>query len=96
MYKRQSLRNVARTAPYMHDGSVATLKDVVDIYAAGGRVIEDGPYAGDGRKNPHKDPLVSGINLSEQDREDLVAFLMTLTERDFSKIARYADPFKGK
>ena len=95
-FRAPSLRNVARTAPYMHDGSVATLKDVVDIYAAGGRVIEDGPYAGDGRKNPHKDPLVSGINLSEQDREDLVAFLMTLTERDFSKIARYADPFKGK
>jgi len=95
-FRAPSLRNVARTAPYMHDGSVATLRDVVDIYAAGGRVIEDGPYAGDGRKNPHKDPLISGINLSEKDREDIVAFLKTLTEKDFSKDPRFNNPFKHK
>lgn len=95
-FRAPSLRNVARTAPYMHDGSVATLRDVIDIYAAGGRVINEGPFAGDGRRNPHKDPLISTIDLSEQDREDLVAFLMTLTERDFSRIARFANPFKGK
>jgi cytochrome c peroxidase len=95
-FRAPSLRNVARTAPYMHDGSVATLKEVVDNYAAGGRDVTEGPYAGDGRKNPHKDPLISGIDLSEQDREDIVAFLTTLTEPDFSKNPRFADPFNPK
>lgn len=93
-FRAPSLRNVARTGPYMHDGSVATLKEVVDNYAAGGRVITEGPDAGDGRKNPHKDPLIAGMDLSEQDREDLVAFLTTLSEPDFSKNPRFADPFK--
>lgn len=93
-FRAPSLRNVVRTAPYMHDGSVATLKEVVDNYAAGGRDVTEGPYAGDGRKNPHKDPLISGIHLSEEDREDLVAFLTTLTEPDFSKNPRFANPFK--
>ncbi len=93
-FRAPSLRNVARTAPYMHDGSVATLKEVVDNYAAGGRVITEGPLAGDGRKNPHKDPRIAGIDLSEEDREDIVAFLTTLTERDFSKDPRFADPFE--
>jgi cytochrome c peroxidase len=92
-FRAPSLRNVARTGPYMHDGSVATLREVVDNYAAGGRDITEGPYAGDGRKNPHKDPLISGIDLSEQDRRDLVAFLTTLTEPDFAKDPRFADPF---
>lgn len=95
-FRAPSLRNVARTAPYMHDGSVATLKEVIDLYAAGGRNITDGPYAGDGRKNPHKDPLISGIRLTEQDKQDLVDFLVTLTEKDFSKDPRFSDPFKRK
>jgi cytochrome c peroxidase len=95
-FRAPSLLNVARTAPYMHDGSVKTLMEVVDIYARGGRIITDGPYAGDGAKNPHKDPLISGINLSEQDRKDIVAFLKTLTEKDYSKDPRFSDPFKNK
>lgn len=95
-FRAPSLRNVARTAPYMHDGSVATLKEVVDNYASGGRDVTEGPYAGDGRKNPHKDPLIAGIRLTEKDREDIVAFLTTLTEKDFSKDPRYSDPFKRK
>lgn len=95
-FRAPSLLNVARTAPYMHDGSVKTLMDVVEIYARGGRNIIDGPYAGDGAKNPHKDPLISGINLSEQDRKDIVAFLTTLTEKDYSKDPRFSDPFKKK
>jgi cytochrome c peroxidase len=57
-FRVPTLRNVALTAPYMHDGSIATLAEVVDHYAAGGREIEDGPNAGDGRENPNKSPLV--------------------------------------
>jgi len=61
------LRNVALTAPYMHDGKLKTLKDVVDF------------YAGKGNSNPHLDERIARIELSGQDRSDLVEFLKSLT-----------------
>ena len=51
-FKAPTLRNVAVTAPYMHDGSIATLSEVLDHYAAGGRSIESGPHAGVGSESP--------------------------------------------
>ena len=72
-FRAPSLRNVEVTAPYMHDGSVATLEAVLDFYADGGRRIASGPYAGDGRLNPHKSELISLIDLNAQDKSDLVA-----------------------
>ncbi len=93
-FRAPSLRNVALTAPYMHDGSVATLADAIDHYAAGGRVIPEGLLAGDGRKNPFKDPLIAGIELSARDRADLVAFLEALTDRTLVTNPRFADPFR--
>ncbi|HEX5392537.1 MAG TPA: MbnH family di-heme enzyme [Rhodocyclaceae bacterium] len=92
-YRAPSLRNVAVTAPYMHDGSIATLKEVIATYAAGGRKIKRGPDAGDGRKNPHKSELIGQIQLSRQEQTDLLNFLNTLTDRHFLKDPRYADPF---
>jgi len=62
-----TLRNIAITAPYMHDGSIATLSEVLDHYAAAGRTIFSGPDAGVGSDNPLKDPLVVGFSLSDQD-----------------------------
>src|SRR5262249_18169206 len=53
-FKAPTLRNIAVTAPYMHDGSVATLEEAVDHYAAGGRTIAGGPHAGVGHDNPNK------------------------------------------
>ncbi|MCA9134023.1 MAG: cytochrome-c peroxidase, partial [Planctomycetales bacterium] len=47
-FKTPTLRDIARTAPYMHDGSLATLDDVIDHYARGGTLTPDGPNAGDG------------------------------------------------
>jgi cytochrome c peroxidase len=91
-FRAPSLRNVAWTAPYMHDGSVATLEEVVDIYAAGGRVIADGPQAGDGRANPFKDPLITGFELSRAERLALVAFLHALTDESFVERARRQVP----
>ena len=88
-----SLRNVELTAPYMHDGSIATLEAAVEHYAAGGRLITEGPLAGDGRANPYKDPLISGIDLTPGDRADLVAFLKSLTDRSVTTNPRFADPF---
>lgn len=66
-FKTPTLRNVAITAPYMHDGSLKTLKAVVDF------------YAGQGNSNPHLDPEMKKIKLTGQDRADLVAFLESLT-----------------
>ncbi len=88
------LRNVALTAPYMHDGSLATLKDVVDFYARGGRLVRTGPNAGDGRANPYKNSFVREFRLEPQEREDLIAFLESLTDPDFVKDPRFANPFE--
>jgi cytochrome c peroxidase len=66
-FKTPTLRNVSLTAPYMHDGSVGTLRDVVDFYDAGG---------GSGRP---KTPLLWKLNLSEREKSDLIAFLRSLT-----------------
>ena len=93
-FKAPSLRNIAVTAPYMHDGSVPTLEAAVDHYAGGGRVIADGPFAGDGRANPYKDPLITAIELSPGDKADLVAFLKTLTDKRVLTDKRLSDPFK--
>lgn len=65
-FKTPTLRNVAKTAPYMHDGSLRTLRDVVDLYAGGGN------------SNPYLDKEIKTIKLSGKERADLVAFLESL------------------
>jgi cytochrome c peroxidase len=81
-FKAPTLRNIELTAPYMHDGSLATLDDVIDHYARGGTLTESGPNAGDGRDNPFKSEFIVGFQLTEQEREDLKAFLRALTDHD--------------
>jgi cytochrome c peroxidase len=66
-FKTPTLRNVALSGPYMHDGSLKTLKDVVDFYSGGGN------------SNPYLDKEIKGLNLSARDRADLVTFLESLT-----------------
>jgi cytochrome c peroxidase len=66
-FKTPTLRNVTLTAPYMHDGSLSTLREVIDFYNAGG---------GPGRP---KSVLLRRLHLSEQEKRDLVAFLESLT-----------------
>lgn len=91
-FRVASLRNVALTAPYMHDGSVVTLEDVIDFYAAGGRLLTTGRDAGDGRLNPYKSPLISGFTMTGQDKNDLIAFLKTLTDNTFITNSRFSNP----
>ena len=91
-FRPPSLRNVALTAPYMHDGSIATLADVVRHYAAGGRVIESGPNAGDGRVSPLKSGLVRGFAITDEELADVVAFLESLTDRTFVDNPAFAPP----
>ncbi len=66
-FRTPSLRNVAQTAPYMHDGSLKTLKEVVDFYVGGGN------------SNPQLDREIKPLKLSAQERADLIAFLESLT-----------------
>ena len=66
-FKTPTLRNVANTAPYMHDGSLQTLEQVVDFYAGGGN------------SNPYLDREIKVVHLSGQERKDLVDFLKSLT-----------------
>ncbi|MFZ1863013.1 MAG: MbnH family di-heme enzyme [Polyangiales bacterium] len=92
-FKPPSLRNIALTAPYMHDGSIETLEEVIDHYARGGRLIESGPYAGDGSQNPNKSALLNGFVISDQEKQDLIAFLRALTDEDLITNPAYSDPF---
>ena len=92
-FKAPTLRNVAITAPYMHDGSMPTLEMVIDHYARGGRKIDDGEFAGDGRLSPFKSEFISGFELAESERADLVAFLHSLTDASVLTEDRWSDPF---
>ena len=74
-FRAPTLRNIELSAPYMHDGSVATLSEVIDIYAAGGR--------GDGINNPLKSPFVQGFDITEEEKQDLINFLTSLTDDSF-------------
>jgi cytochrome c peroxidase len=67
-FKTPTLRGLTRTAPYMHDGSLATLEDVVEFYNRGGG------------KNPYLDPAIAPLELSKEEARDLVAFLKALSE----------------
>ena len=92
-FRPPTLRNVALTAPYMHDGSLPSLEAVVRHYAAGGRLITAGEFAGDGRRNPLKSGLVPGFTLSDQEVAALVAFLESLTDETFVTDPRFSNPF---
>ncbi len=93
-YRPPSLRNVALTAPYMHDGSVDTLEEVLTIYADGGRVLSSGPHAGDGRAHPAKSAFVIGFDATEQEFSDLLAFLRALTDVSLLDEERVSNPFE--
>jgi len=82
-FRAPTLRNIAVTAPYMHDGSLASLEAVIDHYAAGGRA------AG----NPYKNERLRGFSIDAQGKADLVVFLQSLTDETFLRDPRFASPF---
>ena len=85
-FKTPSLRNIAVTAPYMHDGRFATLEEVVDFYA-------DDVYTASPTLDEHMLPWRRGeVRLSQKDRADLIAFLCTLTDSAFLPNARFGPP----
>lgn len=95
-FKAPSLRNIAVTAPYMHDGSIATLEEVIEHYNAGGRTIRTGPHAGVGADNPLKSEFIRPMGLTPQEKRDLVAFLRSLTDTTFLHDPRFANPWRTK
>jgi cytochrome c peroxidase len=76
-FRVPTLRNVALTAPYMHDGSLASLEEVIDHYARAGR------------QNQHQDSRLRPFLLSQTERADLAAFLRSLTDREFVEDPRF-------
>jgi len=91
-FRTPSLRNVAVTAPYMHDGSIATIGEVIDHYAAAGRSLKAGPGRGVGAADPYKSSFVKGFRLSAREKADLIAFLEALTDHAFLANPAHADP----
>ena len=74
-FRAPTLRNIALTAPYMHDGSIATLDEVIEFYARGGNVAES--------PNPYRSPFIKSFAITEEEKAALVAFLQSLTDEEF-------------
>ena len=81
-FRIPTLRNVAVTAPYMHDGSIAALSEVLDHYVAGGR-----------SPNPRQSDSIRPLSLREDERRDLIAFLQSLTDEALLRDPRWSDPW---
>jgi len=81
-YKTPSLRNIALTAPYMHNGSLSTLSEVIQFYNQGGV------------SNETLDPLIKPLHLSEAEKNDLLVFLQSLTGSNIQQLLAdaYAAP----
>ncbi|MEL7118144.1 MAG: cytochrome c peroxidase [Bacteroidota bacterium] len=82
LFKVPTLRNIALTAPYMHDGRFETLEEVIDHYATGGK------------PGINVSPLVRPLEFTERDKSDLIAFLHTLTDSTFITDPRFSNPFE--
>jgi cytochrome c peroxidase len=71
LFKVPSLRNVELTAPYMHDGRINSLEEIIEHYNSGGE------------NHPHKNNLIQPLNLTDLEKNDLIQFLKSLTDETF-------------
>ncbi len=88
-FKVPSLKSVALTAPYMHDGRFQTLEEVVEHYNSG---VQAHPNLGIALQDPEGNPI--RLNFTEQEKQDLVNFLKTLTDESLVVDERFSDPFQ--
>jgi cytochrome c peroxidase len=79
-YKVPTLRNLAYTAPYYHDGSAQSLIEVIEDYNKGGRIIKQGLNKGNGITNPFKHNSIKALNLTIEEKKQLLSFLYTLND----------------
>lgn len=82
LFKVPTLRNIAFTAPYMHDGRMNSLLDVIEFYEKGGDSVLN------------KSKIIKPFNLSENEKNDLVNFLKTLSDYKFLSNKNYSNPFE--
>lgn len=87
-FRTPTLRNIAQTAPYMHDGSIATLEEVIEHYAAGGRAAQQG------KASPLLDDKVRPFALTDDEQRQLIAFLNSLTDTNFIENLHFTIPFR--
>lgn len=80
-FRAPTVRNIELTAPYMHDGSLQTLEEVMDHYGSGGK------------PSISRDPSIASINLDDYDKQVLVAFMKTLTDHTVVNEERLQNPF---
>jgi cytochrome c peroxidase len=83
-FRAPTLRNIALTAPYMHDGGLPTLAEVLDHYAAGGKM-----------DHPNKSRILRPFRLSDGERHDLVKFLKSLSDEELLDDPRWSDPWRA-
>lgn len=88
-FKIPSLRNVAVTAPYMHDGRFKTLEEVIDFYSVG-------VHAGINTDSKMEQAHIGGVHLTEKDKRKVIAFLNTLTDSEFISNPAFSNPFVRK
>lgn len=84
-FKVPTLRNIAQSAPYMHDSRLKTLEEVVDFYSS--KIQQSSPNI-----DEHMPDFGSGLNLTMQEKADLVAFLKTLSDQEFLTNPNFSDP----
>jgi cytochrome c peroxidase len=84
-FRAPSLTNIALTAPYMHDGSLATLDEVIAHYAAGSKF-----------DHPNKSRILRPFRVTDGDKRDLVEFLKSLTDEDLLHNPRWSDPWTAE
>jgi cytochrome c peroxidase len=82
LFRSPSLRNVERTAPYVHDGRFDTLEKVIDHYSK------------EVKPHPNLDPRMRRLNFTDTEKAALVAFLKTLTDQKFLTDPKFSDPFQ--
>jgi cytochrome c peroxidase len=83
-FRAPSLRNIAVTAPYMHDGSFASLDEVIDHYMAGGKY-----------DHANKSRVLRRFVLDTGEKRDLIEFLKSLTDEELLHDPRWSDPWTG-
>jgi cytochrome c peroxidase len=91
-FRTPSLRNVVVTGPYMHDGSIATLEEVLRSHYA----VKGKGATSSGQPNPLRSELVIGFSIDEAEIADLLAFLHSLTDEQFLTDPRFANPWPSK
>jgi cytochrome c peroxidase len=97
MFKVPTLRNIALTAPYMHDGRFATLEEVLHHYNGGIRKSSTlSPLIAEATNRDSESPDKISLHLSEAEQTAVIAFLNTLTDNDFVTAERFSDPFEPK